>query len=228
MSPSFGSRRLPANNGIITKGNIAAVTNGNSITANSNNGSGHSRFQINSAGGSATTEHDGGIQKRKCENLISYFTVQIHRLNKELEIEKRSRDMHLAKIAKALLCFEAKLKNDQKQIRQQLYEKDTQLSRLANEVISLREKCGVKDGEKIDIDPVTQYCSNCRKQYYCLSTADVGIQVKKYGPNCRDDVDKGEKTILSCFFAVVVVRVCVPSCVNPFSISQSQFNRFSK
>lgn len=217
MSPSFGSRRLPANNGIITKGNVAAVTNGNSITANSSNGSGHSRFQINSAGGSATTENDGGIQKRKCENLISYFTVQIHRLNKELEIEKHSRDIHLAKIAKALLCFEAKLKNDQKQIRQQLYEKDTQLSRLASEVISLREKCGVKDGEQIDIDPVTQYCSNCRKQYYCLSTADVGIQVKKYGPNCRDDVDKGEKTILSCLFCCCCCAcVCSVMCQSIF------------
>lgn len=217
MSPSFGSRRLPANNGIITKGNVAAVTNGNSITANSSNGSGHSRFQINSAGGSATTENDGGIQKRKCENLISYFTVQIHRLNKELEIEKHSRDIQLAKIAKALLCFEAKLKNDQKQIRQQLYEKDTQLSRLASEVISLREKCGVKDGEQIDIDPVTQYCSNCRKQYYCLSTADVGIQVKKYGPNCRDDVDKGEKTILSCLFCCCCCAcVCSVMCQSIF------------
>lgn len=214
MSPSFGSRRLPANNGIITKGNMAAATNGNSIAAvtSSNNGTGHSRFQTNSAGGSATTETDGGIQKRKCENLISYFTVQIHRLNKELEIEKRSRDMHLAKIAKALLCFEAKLKNDQKQIRQQLYEKDTQLSRLASEVISLREKCGVKDGEQIDIDPVTQYCSNCRKKYYCLSTADVGVQVKKYGPNCRDDVDKGERIpFYLVAYAFFYVRVCVCS-----------------
>lgn len=193
MSPSFSSSRLPTNNGV-TKGNTAAVSNGNSInTAITNAGAGHSRFQINSG---SPTENDG-IQKRKCENLISYFTIQIHHLNKELEIEKHSRDMHLAKIAKALLCFEAKLKSDQKHIRQQLYEKDTQLNRLTSEVRTLREKCGVKDddddGEKIDIGAVAQYCPNCRKQYYCLSTADVGVQVKKYGPNCRDDIDKGEK-----------------------------------
>lgn len=197
MSPSFSSSRLPTNNGI-TKGNIAAVSNGNSIntaitnqSSNMNNGAGHSRFQINSG---SPTQNDG-IQKRKCENLISYFTIQIHHLNKELEIEKRSRDMHLAKIAKALLCFEAKLKSDQKHIRQQLYEKDTQLNRLASEVRTLREKYGVKDddAEQIDIGSVAQYCPNCRKQYYCLSTADVGVQVKKYGPNCRDDIDKGEK-----------------------------------
>lgn len=223
MSPSFSSRRLPTNNGIITKGNITAVSNGNSTSVNNNNGAGHSRFQFSSAaagGGSATIETDG-VQKRKCENLISYFTIQIHHLNKQLEIEKCSRDIHLAKIAKALLCFEAKLKNDQKQIRQQLYEKDSQLNRLASEVISLREKYGVKDddGEQIDIDPVAQYCSNCRKQYYCLSTADVGIQVKKYGPNCRDDVDKGEKTILSCFMSVCVcvrVRTCSVMCQSIF------------
>lgn len=225
MSPSFSSSRLPTNNGI-TKGNTAAVSNGNSITTTvtnnttaaanhstnmNHNGAGHSRFQINA--GSAT-ENDG-IQKRKCENLISYFTIQIHHLNKELEIEKRSRDMHLAKIAKALLCFEAKLKSDQKHIRQQLYEKDTQLNRLASEVRTLREKCGVKDdddaaaAEKIDIGSVAQYCPNCRKQYYCLSTADVGVQVKKYGPNCRDDIDKGERKWFISFVCALVLSLSV-------------------
>lgn len=133
------------------------------------------------------------MQRRKCENLISYFTKQIYHLNKELEIEKNSRDTHFAKIAKALLCFEAKLKSDQKQIRQQLYEKDTQLNSLAGEIISLREKYGVKDEEAIKIDPVAQYCTNCRKQYYFLNSSDIGTQVSKRELNCHDDVDKGRR-----------------------------------
>ncbi|XP_055301503.1 uncharacterized protein LOC129568022 isoform X2 [Sitodiplosis mosellana] len=188
MSPSLSSSRLPTSNGI-TK--VSATTNGNS-----KNGTVHSRLQASRSsssngggGGGATTEADQ-MQRRKCENLISYFTNQIQNLNKELEIEKHSRDTHLAKIAKALLCFEAKLKNDQKQIRQQLYEKDTQLNRLASEVLSLREKYGVKDDETQQIDPVAQYCPNCRKQYYSLGTADVSVQVNKHGPICRDDIDK--------------------------------------
>lgn len=184
MSPSFS--RLPTSNGV-TKGNntatVTVVTNRNST----NNDAVYSRLHP-----SGITNDADEIQRRKSENLISYFTTQIHHLNKELEIEKRSRDTHLAKIAKALLCFEAKLKSDQKQIRQQLYEKDTQLSRLAGEVISLREKYGVKGDEPIHIDPVAQYCPNCRKQYYFLNTNDVGIQVKRHSQHCRDDIDKGK------------------------------------
>lgn len=176
MSPSFSSSRLPTRNGTI-KLNENSKSNGNS------NGTDNASR--------ATTEADE-MQRRKCENLISYFTTQIRHLNKELEFEKLSRDTHLAKIAKALLCFEAKLKSDQKQIRQQLYEKDTQLSRLANEVISLREKYGVKDGDSVPIDPVAQYCPNCRKQYYCVNISEVGVQVHKHGLACRDDIDKGK------------------------------------
>lgn len=131
------------------------------------------------------------MQRRKCENLISYFTNQIYHLNKELEIEKNSRDTHFAKIVKALLCFEAKLKSDQKQIRQQLYEKDTQLNHLTGEIISLRKKYGVKDEEAIEIDPVAKYCTNCRKQYYFLNSFDIGTQVSKRELNCHDDFDKG-------------------------------------
>ncbi|XP_031618898.1 uncharacterized protein LOC116338013 isoform X2 [Contarinia nasturtii] len=178
MSSSHSSSRLPTSNGT-TKVNASAL-NGNSNTV-------HSR--LHHAGSRTSTDADQ-LQRRKCENLISYFTTQIHHLNKELEIEKHSRDIHLAKIAKALLCFEAKLKSDQKQIRQQLYEKDTQLNRLASEVNSLRKKYGVKDDEVEQIDPVAQYCPSCRKQYYFLNTVDVGIQVNKHGPVCHDDIDK--------------------------------------
>lgn len=177
MSTSHSSSRLPTSNGITFNGN----SNNNAV-----------QLRLCAGGTTKTTETDE-IQRRKCENLISYFTTQIHHLNKELEIEKRSRDTHLTKIAKALLCFEAKLKNDQKQIRQQLYEKDTQLNKLNNEIISLRTKYGVKDDDIPQIDPVAQYCSNCRKQYYSLSTSDVAVQVNKYGSICRDDIDKGDK-----------------------------------
>lgn len=176
-SSSFNPNRLPTNNGI-TKVYTANVPNGSST----NNNVAHSRLFVN-----PTKKEPDEIQSRKCENLISYFTTQIHHLNKELEIEKRSRDTHLAKIAKALLCFEAKLKNDQKQIRQQLYEKDTQLNRLASEMASLREKYGIEDNENVQIDPVAQYCPNCRKQYYLLYSTDVGVQVKGHSQNCHDD-----------------------------------------
>lgn len=199
MSPSFSTSRLPTSNGI-TKVNTTTATNGN----NTKNDMIFSRLHI-----SGTAKATDELQRRKCENLISFFTTQIHRLNKELETEKRSRDTHLAKIAKALLCFEAKLKNDQKLIRQQLYEKDTQLNRLANEVISLRRKYGVKDGEQYKIDSVAQYCPNCRKEYYYSSTTDIGIQVNKHGLSCRDDIDKGKKYRFSIILHVICIHACI-------------------
>lgn len=131
------------------------------------------------------------VQQRKCENLISYFSTQIHNLTEELENEKRWRDTHLAKIVKALLCFEAKLKNDQKHIRQQLYEKDTQLNRLSREIIAMREKYGVECNDEIKTDAVAQYCPNCRKQYYHLDTKDASVQVAKHELGCGAATEKG-------------------------------------
>lgn len=208
MSPSFSSSRLPTRNAL-SAGNSSAASNG--YTTNIDLG-GNARLH-----GSGKMAEPNGIERRKCDNLISYFTTQIHHLSKELEMEKRSRDTYLEKIAKALLCFEAKLKNDQKHIRQQLFEKDTQLNRLANEVISLREKFGLKDEEKIEINSVAQYCPNCRKQFYCLSSADVSIQVKRHGSTCRDDVDKGKQNgfhyinlmfFLNDFFSLQKIMHC--------------------
>lgn len=178
MSPSI---RLPTSNGT-TKVNTTSIANNNTI--------GNGTVQLRLHASAAKMEADE-MQRRKCENLISYFTTQIRHLNKELEFEKLSRDTHLAKIAKALLCFEAKLKSDQKQIRQQLYEKDTQLNRLANEVITLREKCGLKDGKNYQIDSVAQFCPNCRKEYYLLNTSDIGVQVNKHNPTCPDGICNG-------------------------------------
>lgn len=198
MSPTLSSStRIPTSNG--TKKNNAIASNGTNNSVNNTRllqqANGGIGVGGGGAAGAASLSEADEMQKRKCENLISFFTTQIHHLNKELEIEKRWRDTHLAKIVKSLLCFEAKLKSDQKQIRLQLYEKDAQLNRLAQEVIALREKYGVKDGEivNIDIDPVAQYCPNCRKQYYNLSTRDISVQVNKHELNCHNDgIDKGK------------------------------------
>lgn len=182
MSPPFSSNRLSTSSNT-TKVNAISTPNGN----NTNNDIKHSRVHVT---GEEIEANE--MQRRKCANLISYFTTQISHLTKELEFEKYSRDTHLAKVANALLCFEAKLKSDQRQIRKQLYEKDTQLNRLAHEVLSLREKYGTKDDCIIaqKIDPIAQYCPNCRKQYYCLNNSEVGVQVNKHGQNCSDGKGK--------------------------------------
>lgn len=127
------------------------------------------------------------MHQRKCENLISYFTQQIQSLNEELRNERKWRDTHLAKILKALLCFETKLKTDQKHIQSQLYEKDTELNRLAGEMNAFRTKYNIKEGDPIQIDTIAQYCPNCRKQYYHLDAKDVGVQVMKQELSCVNE-----------------------------------------
>lgn len=123
------------------------------------------------------TEESLEMQVRKCENLISFFTTQIQCLTDELETEKSWRTNHLTKIVKALLCFEAKLKNDQKLIRSQLYEKDGEINRLYREIVVLRERYGDTSDLSVDICEAAQYCPTCRKEYHLLETKDVAIQV---------------------------------------------------
>lgn len=148
----------------------------------------------------STVEEQLDMQRKKCENLIAYFTTQIRGLNDELEHERGWRVNQLAKIVKALLCFEAKLKNEQKQIRHQLFEKDSEINRLSREIVGLKEKYGEKpvlggggNDNNIQINEVAQFCPNCRKQYYQLDTRTVGIQVHRNGLNCTGTTgDNGE------------------------------------
>lgn len=142
-------------------------------------------------GSTPSTEEALDMQRKKCENLIAYFTTQIRGLNDELEHERGWRVNQLAKIVKALLCFEAKLKNEQKQIRHQLFEKDAEINRLSREIIGLKEKYGEKDDAKIDINEVAQFCPNCRKQYYQLDRRTIGVQVHRNPLGCTGPGDNG-------------------------------------
>lgn len=118
------------------------------------------------------------MQVRKCENLIAFFTNQIKSLTAELKTEKAWRTKQLTKIVKALLCFEAKLKNDQKVIRRQLYEKDTEINRLSQEIIVLRERCGEQNIDAtVNVCEVAQYCPACRRTYYLNETKNIATQV---------------------------------------------------
>lgn len=124
-----------------------------------------------------STEENLDMQVRKCENLISFFTTQIQCLTDELETEKSWRTNHLTKIVKALLCFEAKLKNDQKLIRVQLYEKDGEINRLHREICVLRERYGDSSDVTRAVCEVAQLCPTCRKQFHLLETKNVSVQV---------------------------------------------------
>uniref|UniRef100_A0A1B0EXF8 Uncharacterized protein n=1 Tax=Lutzomyia longipalpis TaxID=7200 RepID=A0A1B0EXF8_LUTLO len=77
------------------------------------------------------TDEDGS---QKYESLFASFSNQLRILDEELCIEKNYRNVQLTEIITALLAVEAKLRREQKYIRQQLYEKDEQISYHLSEI----------------------------------------------------------------------------------------------
>lgn len=132
-----------------------------------------------SANSSTSFDEQLEVQRQKCENLMTYFSAQIRVLNKDLHNERNHRVNQLSRISKILLSFENNLKNEQKHIRQQLLEKDSEINRLTREIVGLRMKYGETNanGMTTTIDNALHYCSKCQQQYHPLASRSVGIQI---------------------------------------------------
>ncbi|KAJ6645357.1 hypothetical protein Bhyg_00562, partial [Pseudolycoriella hygida] len=122
-------------------------------------------------------EQSLSLHVKKCENLIIFFTNQIQTLTDDLEQEKSWRTNQLTKIVKALMTFESKLRNDQKLILNQLCAKDSEINKLASELVILNERCGLN--RKINVNEAAQYCLSCRKQYYRSEMVNASTQSKR-------------------------------------------------
>lgn len=71
--------------------------------------------------------------------MISSYDQQNKLLQRELAKEKRRRTEELACVVKSLLCFEAKLKMDMKNVNQRLQDKDVEICRLVRQNRALRK-----------------------------------------------------------------------------------------
>lgn len=113
-------------------------------------------------------------------------------------------------IVKALLYFEAKLKSDQKNIRQILFEKDEIINRQWNEIINFKKK--YNDNTKIDeIDDVAKYCPKCRKNYYLFEKKNVEIQTfngRGDGGESKDSISPQSVEFLSSSEDSVFEKSC--------------------
>lgn len=99
-------------------------------------------------------------------------------------------------IVKALLYFESKLKSDQKNIRQILFEKDEIINRQWNEIINFKKR--YNDNTKIEeIDDVAKYCPKCRKNYYLLEKKNVEIQTFTGRGESKDSISPQSVEFLS-------------------------------
>ncbi|XP_030760346.1 uncharacterized protein LOC115885532 [Sitophilus oryzae] len=97
------------------------------------------------------------LQTKRCRQLVSEYTRKLQKKEQLYQNEKMLRDTQLAKVLKALLIFEARLKQEQKFITHQLNEKDYIIKTQSNEIKKLL---------------ASQYCKNCN-QYYSTSPATL-------------------------------------------------------
>lgn len=98
--------------------------------------------------------------------------------NLEKESEKFRREQQLAKIMKALMYFESKLRKEQEVIQQQLSEKDRVINRQMHTISNMKEKLGASnvDDDDINLPDTSGYCPMCRKKYYHRALKSISTQ----------------------------------------------------
>lgn len=94
------------------------------------------------------------LQTKRCQHLVTEYTRRLQEKEQQYQSEKLLRDDQLAKVLRALLIFEARLKQEQKFISHQLSEKDYIIRKQSNDIKKLL---------------AGHYCKNC-KTYYSPSS----------------------------------------------------------
>ncbi|KAJ3641700.1 hypothetical protein Zmor_028182 [Zophobas morio] len=94
------------------------------------------------------------VQTRRCRQLVTEYTRRLQQKEQQYQSEKALRNDQLTKVLRALIIFEARLKQEQKFISHQLKEKDHIISKQSNEIKKLISN---------------QYCKSCN-QYYSPSS----------------------------------------------------------
>lgn len=97
------------------------------------------------------------LQTKRCRQLVAEYTRKLQEKEQLYQSEKDLRDNQLAKVLKALLIFEARLRQEQKFISHQLSEKDYIIKTQTNDIKKLL---------------ASQYCKNCN-QFYAPSPATL-------------------------------------------------------
>lgn len=99
------------------------------------------------------------LQTKRCRQLVAEYTRRLQEKELQYRSEKALRDDQLAKVLRALLIFEARLKQEQKYISHQLNEKDYIIKKQSSDIKKLLSN---------------QYCKNCN-QYYISSPVQESL-----------------------------------------------------
>lgn len=90
------------------------------------------------------------LQTKRCRQLVAEYTRRLQEKEQQYQCERSLRNDQLAKVLRALLIFEARLRQEQKYISHQLNEKDYIIKKQRNDITRLMSN---------------QYCKHCN-QYY--------------------------------------------------------------
>lgn len=77
------------------------------------------------------------LQTRRCRQLVAEYTKRLQLKEQQYEAERRLRNDQLSRVLKALLIFEARLRQEQKFISHQLEEKDYIIKKQQNDIQKL-------------------------------------------------------------------------------------------
>lgn len=94
------------------------------------------------------------LQTKRCRRLVAEYTRQLQEKERQYQSERLLREDQLARVLRALLIFEARLRQEQKFISHQLSEKDYIIKKQSNDIKKLMSE---------------SYCRNC-KMYYSPSS----------------------------------------------------------
>lgn len=123
------------------------------------------------------------LQTRRCRQLVEEYTKRLQEKERQYQSERLLRDNQLAKVLRALLMFEARLRQEQKLIRHQLEEKDFIITKQKNDMQRLLN---------------SQYCKHCNQYYnvesYNSSSEYIGTDYNDYQSSNVESLDSSCET----------------------------------
>ncbi|XP_022911700.1 putative leucine-rich repeat-containing protein DDB_G0290503 isoform X2 [Onthophagus taurus] len=126
-------------------------------------------------------------QTKRCRQLVSEYTKRLQDKEHQYQSERTLRNDQLGKVLRALLIFEARLKQEQKFISHQLEEKDYLINKQRKEISNLMSN---------------QYCKHCNQFYSPISQIEsldsssdyVATDYQDYQSSTLESLDSSSET----------------------------------
>lgn len=148
------------------------------------------------------------LQTKRCRHLVTEYTRKLQEKERQYQSEKMLREDQLAKVLRALLIFEARLKQEQKFISYQLNEKDYIIKKQNSEIKRLMSG---------------NFCKNCNdssSEYVITDCQSSNFESLESSSETYATIsEKEESTAKNTYFEVLKMRN-----VSPFSNDDNTSN----